>query len=212
MLIKKSLQDYISQTASGSPTPGGGSVSALAASLGSALTNMVGNLTFGKKDYESLDQEVKEKMKRNFDKLEEKTKILQAIVDEDSKAFSQVIKAFQLPNHSEEEKRLRSQAIQAGYKKALEVPLKCAEECYQVLKLQEIFAQYGNTNAITDVGVGALLAYSGLEGSLLNVRINLSSIRDEKYKKDMEEKINILLQNGKRLKETISKQVYDKLK
>ena len=74
-------------------------------------------------------------------------------------------------------KKARSQAIQEGYKIALEVPLKCAEKCHRILELQDVFAEYGNVNAITDIGVGVLLAYSGLEGALLNVTINLGSIK-----------------------------------
>ena len=178
MLIEKNLRDYISETASGNPTPGGGSVAALAGSLGSALTQMVGNLTFDKKSYAGLGEETKKKLQDNFQMLQEKMNILSNIVDEDSKAFDNVLIAFKMPKGTEEEIKIRTTAIQEGYKHALEVPLKCAYECLDVLKLQSVFANYGNVNAITDVGVGALLAHSGLEGALLNVRINLLSIKD----------------------------------
>ncbi len=108
-----------------------------------------------------------------------------------------------MPKDTEEEKKARSNKIQEGYKKALEVPpLRCSEECFKVLELQEVFAFYGNKNAITDVGVGgALLAYAGMEGALLNVKINLLSIKDEKYKREIEERINVLLEEGHNLKE-----------
>lgn len=212
MLINKSLREYISEAASGNPTPGGGSVSALVASLGSALTNMVGNLTFGKKTYEELPQKKKQEMEENFNLLKAKTEILEKIIDEDSSAFDSVMVAFKMPKETDEEKAIRSKAIQEGYKKALEVPLRCADECYQLLELQEVFAHHGNINAITDVGVGALLAYSGLEGALLNVRINLLSIKDEAYKKEIEGKVKTLIEDGKNLKEKLMEIVYRRLK
>lgn len=211
MLIEMSLKDYIGEAASGNPTPGGGSVSALAGSLGSALTQMVGNLTFDKKSYAELNEETKKELQDNFQILQDKMNILSEIVDEDSKAFDSVLIAFKMPKETEEDKRLRTSAIQEGYKHALEVPLKCAEECLSILKLQSVFANYGNINAITDVGVGALLAYSGLEGALLNVRINLLSIKDEKYKTKINQKMSIILEEASKLKEEILKVVYERL-
>ena len=211
MLIEKSLKDYISEASSGSPTPGGGSVAALAGSLGAALTQMVGNLTFDKKTYAELDNETKEELQENFQVLKEKMDILSEIVDEDSKAFDGVMDAFKMPKNSEEEKAARTKAIQEGYKHALEVPLRCARECLQVLDLQLVFANYGNINAITDVGVGALLAYTGLEGSLLNVRINLLSIKDEEYKADIGGKMNTILEEGNKTKDQVLEIVYQRL-
>ncbi|QQY79747.1 formimidoyltetrahydrofolate cyclodeaminase [Keratinibaculum paraultunense] len=211
MLIKETLEDFIDKVASKEPTPGGGSVSALAGSLGAALTFMVGNLTFGKKAYEELDEEVKEEMNSNFKELQKSIEKLNKIVDEDTKAFDKVMEAFKMPKETEEEKTKRNAAIQEGYKKALEVPLKCAEECFRVLKLQDVFAHYGNINAITDVGVGTLLAAAGLEGALLNVKINLLSIKDEVYRNEMEKKIEELLNEGIKLKKELMKIVYKRL-
>lgn len=211
MLIEMSLKDYVLEAASGNPTPGGGSVSALAGSLGSALTQMVGNLTFDKKSYAELDEETKNKLQENFNLLEDKMNILSDVVDEDSNAFDDVLVAFKMPKDTEKEKNLRTSAIQAGYKHALEVPLKCAEECLSILRIQSVFANYGNINAITDVGVGALLAHSGLEGALLNVKINLLSIKDQEYKAYINQKMSIILQEGSKLKEEILKIVYERL-
>lgn len=211
MLIESSVKEYIEQVASKEPTPGGGSVAALAGSLGSALTTMVGNLTIGRKMYEELDEEIKNEMEQNFEVLKKSIEELSRIVDEDTKAFDKVMEAFKMPKETEEEKKARTEAIQKGYKIALEVPLRCAEECFKVLKLQRVFANYGNVNAITDVGVGALLAATGLEGALLNVKINLLSIKDEQYRAEMEEKINKLLKEGTEIKEELLKVVYERL-
>lgn len=211
MLINKTVEEFIQVTGSGEPTPGGGSVAALAGSLGAALTTMVGNLSFDKKAFDELPKENQDKLKENFEELEAKRKELKDLVDKDSTAFDGVMKAFKMPKETEEEKAARSQAIQEGYKEALEVPLKCGETCFEVLKLQNEFANHGNINAITDVGVGALLAYTGLEGALLNVIINLKSIKDEDYKKEVQTKVDKLLKDGKQLKEELMKIVYKRL-
>ncbi len=211
MITDNSVKDYVTQVASGEPTPGGGSVAALAGSLGTALTSMVGNLTIGKKAYEELDEKVKKEMNEDFYELQKSIEKLNHIVHEDTKAFDGVMQALKLPKDTEEEKARRSEAIQEGYKVALEVPLRCAEECFKVLKLQKVFADYGNVNAITDVGVGALLAAAGLEGSLFNVRINLLYIKDKEYKERMEKKTEQLLKDGNRLKESLLATVYGRL-
>lgn len=211
MLIQKTVTEFIEQTGSDSPTPGGGSVSALAGSLGSALAKMVGELSFGKKSYEALDENIKEEFTKNHKELVDKIEQLKSIIDEDSSAFDEVMIAFKLPKETDEEKKARSEAIQKGYKHALEVPKKCADLCLEVLELQKVFANYGNINAITDIGVGALLAYSGLEGALLNVKINLLSIKDEDYRNNMENEIDKTLNAGKDLKEELLAVVYKRL-
>ena len=211
LMIDKSLKDYIAEAKSGEPTPGGGSVAALAGSLGAALTMMVGNLTIGRKIYNELSDEDKKIMDENFAILDKHIEALNGIVDEDTKAFDDVMKAFKLPKETEEEKTKRSAAIQDGYKVALEVPLKCAEECFKVLELQKVFAEHGNVNAITDVGVGALLVATGLEGALLNVKINLLSIKDTEYRNEIEKKSDKLLKDGTQLKEDLLKTVYTRL-
>ncbi len=211
MFINKSLKEYIAATASCEPTPGGGSVAALVGGLGGALTNMVSNLTVGKKAYEELSDEIKTEIAENSKEVEKLVEELSSIVDEDTKAFDKVMEAFKLPKETDEEKAARTKAIQEGYKIALEVPLRCAEKCLRVLELQDVFANYGNVNAITDVGVGTLLAYSGLEGALFNVTINLGSIKDEEFKKEISAKVNDLLNEGKKLKEELLKVVYKRL-
>ncbi|WP_128426926.1 cyclodeaminase/cyclohydrolase family protein [Gudongella oleilytica] len=211
MLIELTAKDYVRSVSSESPTPGGGSVAALAGSLGGALTNMVGNLTIGKKVYDGVPQEQKVNMEEAFQRIDKLIEELILIVDEDSTAFDDVMRAFKLPKETDEEKKLRTSAIQEGYKKAMEVPLRCAEKCLEILRLQDVFANYGNVNAITDVGVGTLLAYTGLEGALFNVIINLKSIKDQEYKAQIEGKLDALMEEGKRLKEEMLAIVYKRL-
>jgi len=211
MYIDKSIKEYVRTTASGEPTPGGGSVSALSGSLGSALTSMVYNLTKGKKAYQELDQATREKMDGNFEEIKKSIEKLNNFVDEDTKAFDHVMRAFKLPKETDEEKQKRGEAIQSGYKKALELPLECAKECKRVLEWQGVFAEHGNINAITDVGVGALLAYTGLEGALLNVSINLNSIKDQAYREEKTKEVEKILKEGKDLKEKLMERVYSRL-
>ncbi len=212
MLIEKTAKSFVMDVASDSPTPGGGSVSALVGSLGSALTSMVGHLTIDKKAYESVPESKKVEMEEEFKKINKLTEDLLKLVEEDATAFDDVMQAFKLPKNTEEEKKERSAAIQSGYKKALEVPLRSGETCYKVLAHQEVFAEYGNIGAITDVGVGTLLAYAALEGSLFNVTINLKSIKDTEYKAQIEKRVEKLISDGKDLRDSLLETVYKRLK
>lgn len=180
-------------------------------SLGAALSSMVGNLTFDKKVYEELDQEIQKEMKDNFEQLEKSIEKLNNLVHEDTTAFSGVIEAFKLPRETEEEKAKRSEAIQEGYKVALGVPLRTAEECFKVLQLKKVFADHGNVNVITDVGIGALLAAAALESSIINITINLLSIKDQEYKEAKEKRADQLLKEGNKLKDSLLKTMYKRL-
>lgn len=211
MLINKSVAEFIEIAASDSPTLGGGSVAALSGSLGAALTTMVANLSFDKKAYEELDGEIKKEFDDNFKRLNEIKEELTQMVDEDSKAFGGVLEAFKMPKETDEEKKLRSQAIQAGYMVALELPYDCGKLCLEILKLQDVFAKYGNINAITDIGVGTLLAYSGIEGAFLNVEINLKSIKDEDFRRNKYETIKSELEEARKIREETMKIVYQRL-
>lgn len=211
MLVDKTIKDYVDLVASNEPAPGGGSVSALVGSLGAALTSMVGNLTIGKKAYEKLDEEHRKELDEDLVKIQDLIKRLGIFVDKDTEAFNKVMESFKLPKKTEEEKRARSLAIEEATKGALETPLECAKECLEVLRLQRTFALYGNPNTITDVGVGALLAYSGLEGALFNVKINLAGLKDEEYVKGIEEETRTILSEGKKLRKELLEIVYGKL-
>lgn len=211
MLIEKSVKDFVSQVSSSEPAPGGGSVSALVGSLGAALTSMVGNLTVGRKAYDKLNDSQKKAIDENLESVQVSIERLNVIVDEDTTSFNKVMEAMKLPKETEEEKAKRRNAIEDATKIALEVPLNCAKECLAVLRLQKPFALYGNQNAITDVGVGALLAYSGLEGALFNVKINLLGIKDEQYVDNIQKEIDSILKEGKELKEELLEIVYKQL-
>ncbi len=208
---KMTLECFANELASSSPAPGGGSVAALSSSLAVSLAAMVFNLTVGKKAYMALEDEVKLKIDRAIVEAEGLKEDFLALMDEDTDAFNQVMAAFKLPKETEEEKELRSARIQEGYKKATMVPLRVAEKTMKIFELLELAVEYGNTNAISDAGVGALIALTGLEGAVLNVRINIPSIKDNAFVKDVSGICSRLLDTGRAKKEKILERVNTKL-
>ena len=173
-LLSLTVERFVDEVSSNSPAPGGGSVAALAGSLGAALAAMVANLTVGKKGYESAWE--------SSSVLAERAQALKAAllraVDDDTRAFDDVLAAMRLPKLGEVEKSARDVAIAAAYEKATAVPLATARLCLQAIELAEEAAVTGNRNSASDAGVGALIAKAGLESALLNVRINLPSVRE----------------------------------
>jgi formiminotetrahydrofolate cyclodeaminase len=146
---------------------------------------MVCNLTVGKKKYEDVWDDMSQASKEISGS---RIRLLE-LVDEDTNAFNDVMKAFRMPKETDEEKAERSKAIQIGYKKAIETPLETAQVCLRVLEAALPVAEKGNKNSISDAGVGADMAASGLEGALINIRVNPGSIKDEDYVKEMEARI-----------------------
>jgi glutamate formiminotransferase / formiminotetrahydrofolate cyclodeaminase len=177
-LASMTLERFADEVSGVAPAPGGGSVSALAGSLGAALAAMVANLTVGKKGYEPAWA--------SSSALAERAQALKAAllaaVDDDTRAFDEVLAAMRLPKATDDEKSARATAIAAAYEKATSVPLSTARLCLQAIELAEEAARTGNRNSASDAGVGALLAKAGLEGALLNVRINLPSVREGAFK------------------------------
>ena len=176
-LASMTLKGFLSELASSSPAPGGGSVAALAGSLGAALTSMVCHLTIGKEKYADVQGEIKETL-TSSETLRQRLLLL---IDKDTDAFNDVMKAFKLPKETEEQRAKRSQAIQEGYKAAAMVPLETAKTCAATLDTALLAAEKGNKNSITDAGVAALLGRAGVHAAALNVTINLGSIKDKTF-------------------------------
>lgn len=181
MLINQKINDFLQKTASGTPVPGGGSVSALSAALGAGLTEMVANLTIAKKGYEAVENEM-QKIAETVQNLRGK---LVTEVDKDSNAYNDVLAAFKLPKTTEEEKAQRAQAIQNAMKNAARVPLGVAFNAMQVMDLAEKVILNGNRNAVSDGAVGAMMARTAVLGAIFNVKINLASITDEAFVEEM---------------------------
>jgi methenyltetrahydrofolate cyclohydrolase len=190
-LVKQNVKMFLDEVASSSPAPGGGSVAALAGALGAALTSMVCNLTKAKQGYEEVQEEIAEAL----EKSEELRKDLTDLIDKDTEAFNEVMKAIKLPKETEEQKEQRKIALQTAFKQAAEVPLETARKCIQILSVAHVVAEKGNKNSISDA-VSALMAQTGVQAAMLNVRINLSSIKDPDYVQQVTNELHELLQNA----------------
>jgi formiminotetrahydrofolate cyclodeaminase len=204
MLIEETLQGFLDEVASDSPAPGGGSVSALSGAMGAALGAMVCRLTIGKKGYEA----VKDQMSKYMGDLDDQKKALTLLIDMDTDAFNKLMNAFKLAKSTDDEKAVRSRAIQEATKEAIKVPLETCRKCLKVAELCDPIAQKGNTNSITDVGCAALMARAGLEGAAMNVRINLGSLKDEEFKS----KVQSELVHMEKMMAEVSKKVLDTVK
>ena len=187
-LADLSIKDFLSKTASGSPVPGGGSVAALSACLAASLSEMVANLTIGKKGYEPVKEEMEEIAKKASDHRNELIKD----IDQDSDAYNDVLSAFKLPKGSEQEAAKRKQAIQNAFKNASLVPLGVAQNAFRIIDLAEKVVKHGNKNAATDGVVGVMMARTAVLSALYNVKINLSSITDAAFVEKMRKDITIL--------------------
>lgn len=188
MLTELTIKDFISKVISNDPVPGGGSVSALNGALAAALSAMVANLTVGRKKYAEVNDLMQE-LSTRFEKLSQK---LIEDVDRDSDAYNRVFAAFKLPKETDEEKQFRSEAIQKETKYAAQVPMEVARAVYEVLPQIDAIAQKGNSNAVTDACVSMMCARTAILGALLNVRINLTSIKDEAFVNAMREEADTI--------------------
>ena len=183
MLTELTIKEFINKVISNDPVPGGGSVSALNGALAGALAAMVANLTIGRKKYAEVN-DIMVELSSRFEKLSSR---LIEDVDRDSDAYNRVFAAFKMPKETDEEKQARSEAIQRETKYAAQVPMEVARAVYEVLPMIDTVAQKGNSNAVTDACVSMMCARTAILGALLNVRINLTSIKDDEFVKAMSE-------------------------
>jgi formiminotetrahydrofolate cyclodeaminase len=188
MLKDLSITDYLAKTASGDPVPGGGSSAALNGALAAALTEMVANLTIGRKGFEAVDAE----MRAVAAKAAGLRSSLTADVDRDSDSYAQVLKAFQLPKATESEKAARAQAIQEAFKQAALVPLGVARASIALMDLGRSVIAKGNPNAASDGAAGILAARMAARAAVYNVRINLGSIKDEAFTSELRQEADRL--------------------
>ncbi|MEJ2283027.1 MAG: cyclodeaminase/cyclohydrolase family protein [Desulfobacterales bacterium] len=177
MLIDDSITEYLDKAAAGTAVPGGGSVAALNAALAAGLTEMVANLTIGKKGYEAVEEEMQALVSKAAD-LRNK---LTAAIDKDADAYTEVMAAYRLPKSTDEEVALRKQKIQDAIKHAALVPLAVARDALAVIELAGTAIHKGNKNAASDGAVAAMNARTAALAAIYNVKINLSSIDDGSF-------------------------------
>ena len=202
-LVELDVLKFLDVVDSNSPAPGGGSVSALASSLGASLARMVAHLSFGKKKYEALSDDVKAKFVANFDELLKIKNELNDLIDRDSEAYNTVMAAYKLPKETDEEKAARSVEIQKSLKYAIQTPYDIVVLSGKAISLLGEILENGNQNAITDIGVGTMLLMVGLEGGILNVKVNLSSIKDTAYVEKINKEISEIKAVAEKEKERI---------
>lgn len=173
-LVKMTVKGFAEETSRESPAPGGGSVAAYMGALGAALGTMVANLSSHKPGWDDRWEE----FSRWADKGQALSDELLVLVDEDTRAFNKIVEAFGLPKKTDEDKRLRSEAIQAATLFATQVPLQTMQAAFGAFELCQAMAEHGNPNSVSDAGVGALAARAAVLGAGLNVKINAASLKD----------------------------------
>ncbi len=180
-LVSMTLIDFVDETASESPAPGGGSISAYVGSLGASLATMVANLSSHKKGWDDRWEEFSNWAEKGQKYKDE----LLYLVDKDTAAFNMIMSAFGLPKATDEEKKARTQAIQDATKFAIEIPFKVMQLSHDSMQLIKAMAEIGNPNSVSDAGVGALCARSAVMGAFMNVRINAAGYDDKNYVNDI---------------------------
>lgn len=207
-LASMNLYDFADELASDSPAPGGGSVAALNGSLSAGLSAMVGNLTYGKKQY----AEVKDVMVDVAEKAQKLKDFFTDAIDRDTEAFDKVMAAFGLPKGTPAETGARDQAIQDATKEATLVPFSVLEKTQETVELALIMAEKGNQNSLSDSGVAGLTAAAAAEGALYNVMINLAGIDDEAFKAEIAQKAAQVNAKVQEIAAQVKKILYEKLK
>ncbi len=199
MFIENTINSFIDNLSSKNAVPGGGSASALAASVGASLIIMVTNLTIDRKNY--LD--VSDKMKDIREKVTINRDILTKLIDEDSNGYSAVMDAFKLPKETEEDKKTRSKAIQDALVVAANVPLEIARVSLDTFKYVSFVYNNGNKNALSDAKVAAVMLRSAIFGAIYNVEINVDSLKDKELAKKYTEEIVEIKEEAIRLEKEV---------
>jgi glutamate formiminotransferase/formiminotetrahydrofolate cyclodeaminase len=206
-LVSMTLNDFADETASESPAPGGGSISAYIGSLGVSLATMVANLSSHKKGWDNRWEEFSEWAEKGQYYKDQ----LINLVDADTAAFNKIMTAFGLPKSTDEEKLARKQAIQEATKFAIEIPFKVMQLSFDSMTLIKAMAEVGNPNSVSDAGVGALCARSAVMGAFMNVRINASGYDDKAFVNDIIAKGKDIEQKTIALETEILKVVNEKI-
>ena len=200
--------DFVEVLASKAPVPGGGGASALVGAIGTALGNMVGSLTVGKKKYAEVEAEMYE-LKAKCDKLQ--AELLQ-LIERDAEVFEPLSKAYGMPRATEEEKAEKARVMEIVLKDACAVPMEIMEKCCEDIDVIKEFAAKGSALAISDAGVGAAFCKAALQGASLNVYINTKSMANKEYAAELNAKADAMLDKYVPMAEEIFQSVLGRLK
>ncbi len=201
------LTAFANETASESPAPGGGSISAYVGALGVSLGTMVANLSAHKRGWDDRWEEFSDWAEKGQQYKDE----LLRLVDEDTRAFNKIMEAFALPKKTDEEKKIRQQAIEEASKHAMEIPFKVMETAYNSIAVMRAMAENGNPNSVSDAGVGVLCAVTAVEGAYLNVKINAMGIHDKKFTEKLLRKAEEIAQKARGCRELVLETVEQKI-
>ena len=206
-LVNMNLSAFADETASESPAPGGGSISAYVGALGVSLATMVANLSSHKKGWDERWEEFSDWAEKGEALKNELVKL----VDADTKAFNKIMEAFALPKSNEMEKALRSQAIQEATRFAIDIPFQVMQASFKSLEVIKAMAETGNPNSVSDAGVGALCARAAVMGAFMNVRINVAGYSDKEFVEEIVSKGKEIEQKTIALEQEILKVVNEKI-
>ncbi|WP_419726482.1 cyclodeaminase/cyclohydrolase family protein [Terrisporobacter petrolearius] len=207
-LIDMTVTNFTNEVDSNSPAPGGGSVAALASDIGIGLSRMMAHLSFGKKKYEALDQAVKEEFEVKFNKLGKIREEMSKLIDEDTQSFNEFMKALKMPKDTFKQITERQQAMGDATLYSIKVPYKTASLSLDAMKELEFLVDNGNQNAITDIGVGTLMLCTGLEGAILNVKVNLMGLENKELAQKYADSCAEMLKQGKEIRDKILDKVH----
>lgn len=208
MMLEKKFTDFTEELSSAKPVPGGGGACAAVGAFAAALGMMVANLTVGKKRYADVEEEVKEILAR----LEATRNELIILADKDAEAFEPLSKAYGLPKDTEEEQREKERIMEAALYEASRVPLEIMETVLGAMSDLKFLGEKGSKLAVSDVGVGILFAQAALEGASLNVLINIRLMKNRERAKELNQKADAIIQEGRKQKEEIYEDVLNKLR
>ncbi|MDA8211681.1 MAG: cyclodeaminase/cyclohydrolase family protein [Clostridia bacterium] len=206
-MLDKSCKEFIEVLASKAPVPGGGGAAALGGAVGMALTNMVGNLTVGKKKYADVEDEVKQLLEQGYKVIAD----LEILVDKDAEVFEPLSKAYGLPKDTPEQAKYREETLENLGKVACSVPMGIMRASYDGIKLTARMAEIGSMLVLSDAACGVVFLKAALIAASMNVIININSIQDQEYVKQTKEEMDRLLAEGTKLADDTLKLVTDKL-
>lgn len=207
-MLDNSCSDFIEVLASKAPVPGGGGAAAMGGAIGMALSNMVGNLTVGKKKYAEVENEIKELIAKGEQVIAE----LKALVDKDAEVFEPLSKAYGLPKDTPEQLAYKEEVMEKCSIAACLVPLDIMRIAFEGIKIHERMGQIGTMLAISDVGCGVVFLKSALISGMLNVVINLNTIKDQQFVHKTRVEMDNLLADGSRIADVTLDLVMSKLK
>lgn len=202
-LVDMTLRAFADETASESPAPGGGSISAYVGALGASLGAMVANLSSHKRGWDDRWEEFSEWAEKGVYYQQQ----LMTLVDEDTRAFNKIMESFGLPKGSDEEKAIRSKAIEDASKYAMEIPYRTAELALESMQVMQRMVEIGNPNSITDAGVGILCARAAVLGAVMNVRINAGGIKDKSFTDPLLAKATQLEQQAEKIEADVRSKI-----